>query len=171
MEFPFELPKITEFSNQGHTILGRALAYATSYESNCKTLASLIGFKHDHSILNKEDHLNEFLAFMQKRKLFAHIEDIIKKTNLPHSIPEMLHKGREARNFIAHESSIGVFQLFESDDRAFIIKDIRKKIIEIAEANMAVLILGQKITNEPIPTLSYLNSYSESVAEWVCRIE
>jgi hypothetical protein len=171
MDLPFELPEIAEFSEQGYTILGRTLAYATSYESNCKSLATLIGLELDHNLLNTEDHLNEFLAFMQKRKLFAQIKDIVNKTNLHHSIPEILHSGREARNFIAHESSIGVFQLFERDDRDTIIKELREKTIKIADANLIILLLGQKISDEPIPTLSFLNSYPKKVADWVCRIE
>jgi hypothetical protein len=122
-------------------------------------------------LLRTESHLNEFLAFMQKRKLFSHIEDIIKKINLSHSIPRILHGGREARNFIAHESSIGVFNLFESDERDAVVKVLREKILKVAEANLVVLLLAQKITNEPVPAVSFLISYSENIAEWLCWIE
>ncbi len=169
MESPFELPEITEFSDQGYAILGKALAYATSYETNCKALASLIDIKGNSGILDSEDNLNEFLDSIQKRNLNNSIQNIKKSIFPSNSITEILRKGREARNFIAHESAIGVFRLFDNDERKKLIREIKEKIIEIAEANIIIIILGFNITNEPVPTLSFLSSYPENVAKWVCN--
>ncbi len=72
MDLPLELPERTQFSDEGYGVLGRALAFATDFEGNCRSFSTLIGLKAEPSVLRDEKSFDEFCRFIEKRNLFTH---------------------------------------------------------------------------------------------------
>lgn len=172
MDLPFELPERTHFSDEVYGVLGRALAFATDFEGNCRAFATLIGLKAEPSVLHDEKHINEFCTFIEKRNLFTHLKTIGDKFQFTEDVNNALNNGREARNYIAHEAGLGLKHILENENRMKnFLDDIKKKIRKIAEANLLILFLSNYVSNAPNPTPEYLQGYVNSVVGWVCEEE
>lgn len=115
----FEIPERTEFTDQGYGALGRALAFSTEFECNCRTLAGLFGLREDPRLLDDEDKLRDFSESLHGTKLFTHIETVKKKMGLKKSVVDLILAGRDARNYVAHEAAIGARDVLKrGSDRA-----------------------------------------------------
>ena len=173
MDLPFDIPERTEFTDDGYGVLGRALAVATEYEGNCRALASVLGLKSQPRLLDYEEIFREFCNSVWRKFLKANIETIIDILNIrEEEVISKLHIGREARNYVAHESAVGAPRILEVDsERKLLIEDLSKKVRELAEANLIVNVISQLVTHEPIPTVNYLRAYPDKVVEWVCEVE
>jgi len=149
--------------------LGRALAVATEYEGNCRALAALLGLKAEPRLLDDEKMLGEFAEFAWRRMLKQNIDVLKSKLKLKEEFVSKLSIGRKARNYVAHETAIGAHRILESDNgRKYLAEELSIKVRELAEANLIILVISQSITNEPVPTVEYLEAYPEQVVQWVC---
>lgn len=173
MDLPFDIPERIQFSDEGYSVLGRALAFATDFEGNCRNFASIIGLKDEPSILQDEKSINKFCMFLEKRKLFAHLKTITDKYKITEDGNTALKKGREARNYIAHEAGLGLKHILENDDSKMnFLNDIEIKVRDIAGANLLILLMSKIETNEPIYTLApVVQGYVDRVVQWVCEEE
>lgn len=168
----FDIPERTQFSDEGYGVLGRALAFGTQFERNLRGLASMVGIKSAPEILKDQNSINEFFMFIDKRQLLTHIKTISETLNIPEDVATILDRARIARNFLAHEAGAGLEIVLDHDDsREFFIDSIKNNVKDIAVANLVVLVLLNKMTNEPIPTPKSLNSYADKVTNWVCEVE
>ena len=173
MDLPLDIPERTEFTDDGYGVLGRALAVATEYEGNCRALNAVLGLKALPRLFDYEEIFREFCNSIRRKFLKANIETIIDKLNIrEEEVISKLDIGREARNYVAHESAIGAPRILEIDsERKHLIEDLSKKVRDLAEANLIVNVIIQLITHEPIPTENYLRTYPDKVVEWVCEVE
>ncbi|MGH7792266.1 MAG: hypothetical protein ACREOB_08120 [Thermodesulfobacteriota bacterium] len=172
MDLPFEILDRTQFADEGYGILGRALAFGTDFEANCRACASIIGLKSQPEILIDEKSINEFCRFIFKRGLHVQIQTLENKLKLPEDVSSLLSKGRESRNYLAHEAGLGLRHILENNERREnFINDIKAKVSDIAEANLIILFLTNIVTNEPNPTLESLKKYVGNIIEWVCEVE
>ena len=91
---------------------GRALAFATRFEANCRALAQLL---HVRPIIQQqwtailEDDafvttINEFWC----RRLRKHLSQLLQYYELPEDTTSILKAGKTARNLIAHEITLSV---------------------------------------------------------------
>ena len=79
LEFPHER---TEFSDTNYAALGRALAYATSFESICRALSSLRHIRQrviemNLSIDTSDDTFAAVVADIWERRLRQHVRRIL----------------------------------------------------------------------------------------------
>lgn len=176
MDLPLDIPERTEFTDDAYGVLGRALAFATEYERNCRSLAGLLGLKIEtySKLLDDDEILGEFcFSIWEKSKLYKNIEAVKDILNIGEEVISKLHIGRDARNYVAHEAAIGARRILEIDsEQKLLIDDLSKKVRELAEANLIIHVISKLVTKEPhrIPTENYLRTYPDKVVEWACEV-
>ncbi|MGN4977070.1 hypothetical protein [Aeromonas sp. 95A] len=80
--------------------MGRALAYATEFENNCRTLAHLFDIEKSDS-----EFSYEIYKLVNSGTLHEKIKLLVDEHGLPDWVEENIHEARKARNFIAHEAA------------------------------------------------------------------
>lgn len=182
---PNELNERTYFSDELYGVIGRALTFATRFESNCKALAILINLKKDwrldsdNSIEEMSQKVNELYEKPLGKyvgiigQVCKHNMNIAKEAGIAQLFKlfyKKLRRANQARIEIAHRLTRGIEDYAEDDHgRTDIIKSIEALIREIAEADLLVFNVTRIITNEP-PYLGG-NHYCEEAVKWVCEIE
>ncbi len=169
----------TVFSDDTYAVIGRALAYAQKFEADCRALNALLRAKRivseeESRELNFEDQAayTAFVVEVYRQTLNKNIWQILQSLQLPSDTREALHLARSARNEIAHEICLGIQWDVETDEgRKRLVGEISRSVRAIAEAHQLVLAITCALTREDLPALHYLNSYCDSVIEWVCSIE
>ena len=94
------LPKRTGESDAVYAVLGRALAYATEFENNCRALAHLFDIEKSES-----DFFYEVYKLVRSGTLHAKIKLLIDEHGLPEWVEDKIHRARKSRNYIAHEAA------------------------------------------------------------------
>lgn len=186
----FIIPERTEFSDELYAVIGRALCVATHYEANLRTLMVMLAVKSQRNNLVETDKLEETINKLWKKTLCNNIDrltSLVRKsfqnkefdTNtkearawLANFLSEKLHKAREARNYIAHNMTIGMEDSAEDEKyRQDSLKIIDEQVRYIAEADFHVAGLIEYFnTNNIAPSFS-LAEYIERVTKWVCKVE
>jgi hypothetical protein len=174
IESPFiECPERTEFSDENYGVIGRALFVAQHYEALLRSLATLLTARHAHKsgeVPSFDDPLfDKFVLELWDRQLGTNIK-ILDMYGLPKKGVRILHKARAARNYIAHNLTIGIEHEVEKDAvRTQLIEKVAKLVRSIAEADAGVGILIQKITHEPLPNALFVKNYTDKIIQWVCE--
>lgn len=177
IDFPFCFGnERTAFSDECYAVVGRALAFAQRFEGDCRALAGLIKVKtvHQFSLDSNEDYesLSKMVVKLWHRMLKQQIESLSQYFDLNQDAYEVLRKGREARNIIAHDIALGLEHEIETDDgREKIIKEVETQVHKIAEADRIVCFLTHIATNELLPDSDYIRNYCDKVVNWVCEVE
>ncbi len=181
----FDPPERTVYSDENFAVIGRALTVATQFESKCKTVAcSILGYEKRHLIDNPDDY-EQFINNLRPQQLKPSIDkfnsniikalqeggmsdDIIEAFN--ETIIKPMKEGREARNFIAHESTIGILHKVEGDDfRQTTIPLIKEKIEQVAKADYHISVFIENGINKR-PTHPNREDYVERITKWVFEI-
>ncbi|MHC4330032.1 MAG: hypothetical protein ACYSWW_18105 [Planctomycetota bacterium] len=179
------LNRRSDFSDECYGVIGRALAFATSFERNCEAFEGLVEMRK-RSGFKDEQAIKDFCKENEKRKLVSRTKAIIDTCNeAADQLPEDLSKSlrsvnqiidgrlqdaREARNEIAHDITKGIeYHTEDAERKSQIISDVEACVRRIAEADVWVYNLCQILTNEPI--FQNAGSYSELAVKWVCAIE
>lgn len=167
-------PERTDFSDGVYSMIGRALTVASRFEVSCKALALLLGIRHrDHSSgsfsLTRPEDLEALIAEITKRRLFQQIESVVAHLKLPEEATRLFHAARDDRNFIAHELTVGINHLLESDQHVTTLRsELAERVKRLAMADLAICLLLLIETREPLPTLEFISDYAETVKRWVC---
>ncbi len=163
----------TEFGDEIHGILGRALIIATRFDSMCKALS--ITYKIRTSVKEKDKELNneEFKKIIDKitanRKTLG---ENIEFLPIGNKLKSILHNARQARNEIAHSLALGL----EGDIECRASRNVDNLILEASELLKSVakgdLIISAFISHsnkEPIPILDekFCTSYENKIVNWV----
>ena len=157
------LPQRTPESDTIYAVLGRALAYATEFEENCRTLAHIF-----HITSSDKDYALEVYLLSKQGTLNRKIQQFVKKYELPEWVSEKVHQARKARNLIAHEIATNHAKQMETPDgRKSFETDILLAAQEIAEGNQLVLDVTRMIIKHERKHGSDIVSYNSAVAEWV----
>ena len=185
-------PERTEYADEAYAVVGRALTYAAIFERDSKNLAALIEIKKRGAKL-KFDEAGELVATWTRLRplgaahgeiidlLKAAIDLISDRLGAAHNgiidglgIPEprlTLSDGREARNCLAHTATVGLQSRIDHfDNRAAFIREIKDAVEKIAGAHVVVLTLTCALTNEDVPTTSFLDAFPVTVSQWVCEV-
>jgi hypothetical protein len=168
----------TLFSDDTYSMIGRALTFATYFESICKMFSGLIdvklNYRHPKFSLENDQQFKKFLKYFERKRLCDHIKKISTYYNFceTENIISTLNKAKAARNFIAHELTLGIENIIEKDEgRKYIIEALTEYISKIAKANLILIILICFETHEEIPTTEYVKKYNDMILEWVLEIE
>lgn len=187
IDLPLILTTRTLFSDECYGVIGRALAFATGFECNCKAIEALTEMKRGLDF-SDEESMAEFCRELNKKLLGRRTKDITKTLKkgaealadkdkdmsylvefLATNLGEKLEDARKARNEIAHDLTKGIEHYAEDIEwRKNIIKDVETLVRRIAKADVEVYNLCQIITKEPIVDAS---GYCEAAVKWVCEIE
>jgi hypothetical protein len=178
-DLPFEFnDERAEFSDECYAAIGRALAFATRFEANCRAFATLIVVKDAHInnligfSLDNDEEFKTLVNGIWGKTLNNQIQKIISKYRLPLDVAEVMHKGRKARNEIAHSLTLGIGNRVEIDvDRQNILDELASLVRDIAEADSLVCFMIHLETNVPLPRADYIRGYQERIVNWVCWVE
>lgn len=174
IDLPFlECSERTQFSDECYGAFGRALFVAQHFESLVRSLATLLAVKEARyigEVASLDDP--EFVDWVErlwKKHLGTNISSL-QQYGLRNEPTRLLHKARGARNEIAHAVTLGIEHRIEEDEgRQQILDEIGRLVRSIAEADLGVGILIQKVTNEPLPSPGLARNYSDQVVQWVCE--
>lgn len=159
------MPERTEESDAIYAVLGRALAYATEFEENCRSLAHLFDIEK-----SENEFSYEVYKLVKSGTLHAKIKLLIDEHGLPDWVEEKVHEARKARNFIAHEAAedhkriMSTPQLMKSFETT-----IMQMTGEIADGNQIVLDVTRMLKEGKRGHGSDVVAYSFAVASWISR--
>ncbi len=157
----------TEYSEQIHAMLGRALIIATRFDSMCDTLAKAYSLKQNLIISAlSEEEWGKFVKNLISK--FTTLNNNINSFKLPNEISKILHKARKSRNEIAHSVTKGLegcldIRLKHED----LIKTLKKLVGDIADGDMFISILISKFNGDPILNQQSLSTYKDEIINWV----
>ena len=166
----------TEFSDEVYGALGRALSFATKYETNCRALAVILGMKavdvEGNAPLSEEKY-RKFVETLWRKRLYDHIENIAGKYEVVFGgIRAVLTEARHSRNRVAHQVSPDARHAVETDKgRSQILEDLHDYIGKIAKANFIICFLTCSVTHEPRPRVEYMDTYVREVQQWITKVE
>lgn len=163
MPRPSALPDASVFG-----ALGRALALATRFESECQTLHRLVSIKSKPALLESEADLSHFLTEFEHKNLNSHIAAISKLLNAEVEPHRVLNNARIARNNIAHESTLEFEHWNEwPEDFSSALTDLRGWTQQVGEGLQLVSFLAAVLTNEPLLAPSLLRDLPSRYETWV----
>ncbi len=170
--FPYPAER-TEFSDAFYAALGRAVAFCTLFEANCRALGSLLGIRaRAASEPSIQDMLDDVVRELQKRRLVHHLDAIVTRLGLASGVRETFRIAREARNILAHEFAVGVERDVETDlGRTHRLAELERLVRQVASADVLVCLLGQFISKEDLPSAAFVDSYPARVSLWVCDVD
>jgi hypothetical protein len=173
----FSLPaERAEFSDAIYSAIGRGLTFATLFESNCRALALLVGVKNqvisDVSFsLSRQEDLDALVNDLQRKRLVDQINVVCSDLGIDSESRRILQKGREARNAVAHELTLGLEHQVESDlGRDNYLDHLRILIEDLAVANLVVCLFSLLATGEGLPTMQFISQYPVRAVNWVCEV-
>jgi len=157
------LPERSEEKDKYYAVLGRALAYATEFEQNCRKLAHLFDIEN-----TEQDFGYEVWLLMEKGTLFNKINDLVEKHDLPEWNSNEIHKARKARNLIAHEIARDHILMMNTPEarRAFE-TNILLAVHEIATGNQIVLDVTRMLGEGTRGHGSDIVAYDSAIADWI----
>ena len=182
----FTIDDRSEYTDELYSVIGRALTVATHYDTNCKALANTLSIRKNTNLLNNETAFNNLLEKLSKRQLGPSIDTftsrIRKALKQGGSSPEIieafeatifqfLKKGRESRNFIAHDLAAGISREINNDSfREGFLKITREHIERIAKADYYISVFVENHINKTEINPS-IESYIKRMCDWVCHVE
>ena len=175
--FDFDTAR-TEFSDAAYAAIGRALAFATRFEANCRALATVIGVREtmkargapdDESIDDLFERLTQ--EYWEVRRLRHHETAVALYEKLPQDLRAILQIGRQARNEIAHELTLSIAAEIQTEEgRSTFLLLLRSTVAKIADADRIVCVLAHFEAREPLPTVAAFEDFPKRVVEWVCDV-
>jgi hypothetical protein len=165
----------TVFSDDTYGMIGRALTFATRFESNCRALSILLGLKSKvmkgEFSLSDQEHVAVFVKGLHKKILYEHMKSIKEHLNLDEDVYKLIYNAKDARNYLVHELTLGIEYNIETDQgRENVVNNLKETIIKIARADIFIICLMAAITNEELPCIS-VGSYINMVLKWVLEVE
>ena len=159
------MPQRTDESDAVYAVLGRALAYATEFENNCRALAHLFDV-----VKSESEFSYEVYKLVKSGTLNEKIKLLIDKHGLPKWVEEKIHDARKARNFIAHEASADHKRMMSSSQ---LMKSFEATIMQIAsdiaDGNQIVFDVTRMLKEGRRGNGSDTVAYSFAVSSWISR--
>jgi hypothetical protein len=152
-----------------YSAVGRSLAFATRFESNCRVIVGVIGLTQgSRPMLDSEEEVGEFVNRIMSSTLSRNIHKLTKSAEEEDEIRNTLNAAREARNYIAHHVTQGFETVLPDGTGAGeTLAELRKHVRNIAEADRFVCLLISLFTRKPLPSGSFINGYPDAVVDWV----
>jgi hypothetical protein len=159
------LPERTKEKDAVYAVLGRALAYASEFENNCRRLAHLLEIEEP-----KSDFMFEIWNQMENGNLYQKINQLIGIHELPEWSAEEIHKARKARNRIAHEIGLQHKELMNTEESIrYYETDILLTVQEIITGNQIVMDVTRLVKESRSGHGSDVVAYHGAVCDWILR--
>lgn len=160
----------TENSDELHGIFGRALIIATRFDSMCVAAADTANSRADLITKKLLDEAEYKKFVLQTTKNHTNLNNSILALGLSADASDILHSARMARNYIAHELSIGLTGCLDTkiDDNT-LTKDISELIERIANGDIVISALISLRNNDPLPRIQSITIYKEEIIKWVVK--
>jgi hypothetical protein len=159
------MPERTDESDAVYSVIGRALAYATEFENNCRALAHLFDIEESES-----EYSYEVYRLVKSGTLNTKIKLLIDEHGLPDWVEGKIHEARKARNFIVHEAAVDHKRMMSS---AQLMKRLETTIMQIVgnitDGNQIVLDVTRMLKEGKRDHGSDTVAYSFAVASWISR--
>ena len=160
----------TEFSDEIFSILGRALAIATRFDSATKSLARLPLFKHAFIAKTAlcDDGFHSLVNEISKRH--RNLNRAIYSLRLESKIEDILTKARESRNELIHESSLDVIEGFDSfneEKLEIFLHEVSEMTLDIIRGDAIISAIISMQNNYPVSEFQFTKAYENKVLNWV----
>jgi hypothetical protein len=148
--------------------LGKAVYLASNFEHKCRWILRLIKLGTRWESDGDVDTFMEFAHALKDRVLGPTLVEIRAFENLSDAEVSILEKGKDGRNFIAHEAgALGLLSLISSQQLSRSIEKLREQLEAVISAdNMVSRWVYEIEEKEPAPK-SIQREYPEWVREWV----
>jgi hypothetical protein len=158
----------TEDTDAVYASIGRALALATRFENNCRMLATYFALRSGEFSLDNEDDLARLWDAISKKPLEGYITSANFALRFPRDTYRALMRGREARNRLVHDLTVGIEDALEHgvDHR----DRLRELVEQIAAAETIISTVMAVQTHEPLPVASFVEDYPRQLVRWVCDL-
>lgn len=167
----FEYEYLDDPAQRFSRSLGKALALAQSFESNCKFVLLIAN-------INKEiesgtiTSLPEIQSYSEKLetwfKLGGGVTQFKDRHNISANEVEILRNGKEARNFIAHEAAHPMLHGKKASREIIVsLPRFRINVRNLATAENLISRWSYMIQEKDSPPVQYSNAYAERVCAWV----
>lgn len=145
--------------------VGRALCIAQNFESNCRSLAVMLDLKNFHRNSIQDVEFGELIEKLSNRMLAKSIERMGKYVPIPDAIGDILEAGKNARNYIAHDSMKTLFDTNNVDEcLSRDLVTLRDEVQKLAVADGMVAAWSSGIS-EGLTVSS--SGYAKKVENWV----
>ncbi len=150
------------------SIIGRALTYATKFENEVIALYNFNELTKDQNILNNDE---KFAKLIEKLEKHINLNSRIININFNSEITTLITNAKNARNYIAHELTIGLNYSSESNEvRKSILNILIEKVSDIAKGELLILLVMTIWNKETVPDVSFLSHYPNKIIEWVTNL-
>ena len=162
LPFYYYLKDTSQEVNDIFVKIGRALYVATRFESYCRTLNILLDLKSNVNkgelSLENDDQVNKFVNNILKSSLHKHIIFILELFHFNSDIPKLIFNAKNARNYIAHEITLGMEQSTENDASFLEVKykEIDDSITKILDAEFIIINIIALATHDNLPPTNYI---------------
>lgn len=158
----------TEFSDELHGILGRALIVVTRFDSMCEAVSTFLRVKSGliRGVVSSEVEYQDFISQIVDKSFT--LNKNIKMLNLPANISDILHSARIARNFVAHELARGLAGCLDSNiNEEGLVREVSSLVEKIAYGEIVISTLISLLNDDPLPNNQLTNEYAEKIINWV----
>lgn len=158
------LPFNSSETEKSYALLGRALAYATDFENNCRQLAHLSDIRESQSEFSYEVYL-----LLKAGTLYEKVKSLVVEYKLPEHAENCIHAARKARNTIAHSIALEHDKLLDTESgRLSFRSNILNQMDALIEGNQLVLDITRILKNDQSYTYgSDVVAYFIAVNDWL----
>ncbi|HCE3707590.1 TPA: DUF4145 domain-containing protein [Vibrio parahaemolyticus] len=158
------MPRTNQEISESYALLGRALAYATDFEHNCRTLAHLT------DVVSTDNEFSfEVYMLLKSGTLYEKIRSLVSEYSLPKHSEESIHAARKARNNIAHGICIEHEKLLSTESGRLVFRaNIMCEMDTLIKGNQLVQDITRIIKQGSKETHgSEIIEYFFAVSEWL----
>jgi len=167
----FEYEKLDALSCAYAESLGRALALAQSFEENCKFVLLIANLDKEVEE-NRIANLDEIKSYSERLNDWFKLGNAVNQFEFKHKIKlaeiEVLKKGKDARNYIAHEAAHSL--LLEEHSAIEIQKEMsryKSELLALAEAENLISKWRYEIQMKTVSPIIYPSTYVARVYNWI----
>ena len=173
----FSFCEVSEAGHDLHAALGRALAIAARFETNCRAFETLLIVREESRKATTREEHDEILGTLSLKVWNRHLgtrpETLAARYRglLKIDLEAVLRAAVKARNDIAHDLAIGVCDRDTDDDHDSRLDEIRSAVERIVEADRIITLLTALETRESAPTMETFDTYPARTVRWVIEGE
>lgn len=164
----YQQPKEPALLEQLFLVAGKALYLASAFEGKCKFLLRLIKIIHFHESTGDTSATAALAKLLKEKMLGATIKELNTLTEFTEKDLAVFEKGKDARNFIAHESvQLGPLSSITAKAINEKLERLQVELAALAAAdNLISVWLYEMDEKEPAP-IGIQTAYPGWVSQWV----
>jgi len=149
----------TEWGDSHYAVVGRALAFASRFEKNAKSLSALVKIRGNPSLMGSDEEIERFFSGISNTPLAQHL----KAMGLDEGeAGNTLKDARLARNEVAHELAMGMdrcIDMLPKEAMEGMLDSARQLGARLAKGDAIICFLASVTTSEHIPGRDFIDEY------------